>query len=144
MKIQYFYTRIQKLSIIFSLTTLAFLKWHTPKINPAKAGGFSRKPFYLNSSLLWGRYAKSLMYGSLNEKHPNNTSNHLYNEVVAMTKNKYPHFNPEVHKIESKIATVWTSHHCKYNINYHIIWIPKYRKPILVGKVREVLKTIMN
>ncbi|MBL7055240.1 IS200/IS605 family transposase [Candidatus Woesearchaeota archaeon] len=61
-----------------------------------------------------------------------------------MTKNKYPHFNPEVHKIESKIATVRTSYHCKYNINYHIIWIPKYRKQILTGKVIEVLKTIIN
>ena len=84
------------------------------------------------------------MYGSLNEKHPKDTSNHLQSEVVAMTKNKYPHFNPEVYKIESKIATVRTSHHCKFNINYHIIWIPKYRKPILVGKVREVLKTIID
>ncbi|HLC61861.1 MAG TPA: IS200/IS605 family transposase [Candidatus Nanoarchaeia archaeon] len=61
-----------------------------------------------------------------------------------MTKNKYPHFNPGVYKIESKIAMVRTSHHCKFNINYHIIWIPKYRKPILVGKVREVLKTIID
>jgi len=61
-----------------------------------------------------------------------------------MTKQIYPHFNPEVHKIESKIATVRTSHHCKYNINYHIIWIPKYRKQILKGKVIEVLKSIIN
>ena len=61
------------------------------------------------------------MYGSLNEKYPNNKSNHLQSEVVAMTKKLYPHFNPEVHKIESKIATVRTSHHCKYNINYNII-----------------------
>ena len=61
-----------------------------------------------------------------------------------MTKKLYPHFNPEVHKIESKIATVRTSHHCKYNINYHIIWIPKYRKPILTGKVVEVLKAIIE
>ncbi len=61
-----------------------------------------------------------------------------------MLKHKYPHFNPEVHKIESKIATVRTSHHCKFNINYHIIWIPKYRKPILKGKVKDVLRTIIN
>ena len=59
---------------------------------------------------------------------------------VAMNKKLCRHFNPEVHKIESKIATVRTSHHCKYNINYHIIWIPKYRKPVLVDKVKEVLK----
>ena len=61
-----------------------------------------------------------------------------------MTKKLYPHFNPEVHKIESKIATVRMSHHCKYNINYHIIWIPKYRKPVLVDKVKEVLKAIIE
>ena len=61
-----------------------------------------------------------------------------------MTKNIYQHFNPEVHKTESKIATVRTSHHCKYNINYHIIWIPKYRKPVLVDKVKEVLKAIID
>jgi len=57
---------------------------------------------------------------------------------------KYKHFNPVKYKIESKIATVKTSHHCKFNINYHIIWIPKYRKPILVDKVKEVLRTIIN
>jgi putative transposase len=84
------------------------------------------------------------MYGSLNENPLNDTSNHLQREVVTVTKKLYPHFNPEVHKIESKIATVRTSHHCKYNINYHIIWIPKYRKPILTGKVVEVLKAIIE
>ncbi len=84
------------------------------------------------------------MYGSLNENPLTNTSNHFRDEVVAMTKKLYPHFNPEVHKIESKIATVRASHHCKYNINYHIIWIPKYRKQILTGKVVEVLKSIIE
>jgi putative transposase len=33
-----------------------------------------------------------------------------------------------------------------YNINYHIVWCPKYRKPILTGKVKtfveEQLETI--
>ena len=57
-----------------------------------------------------------------------------------MVKNLYKHFNPEEHKIESKIAIVKTGHHCKFNINYHIIWISKYRKHILAGKVKMVLK----
>jgi len=61
-----------------------------------------------------------------------------------VAKDKYPHFNPTEHKIESKIATVRTTHHAKYNINYHIIWIPKYRKPLLVGKVVEVLRSIIQ
>ena len=85
----------------------------------------------------------SLMYGSLNEKHPNDTSNHLQHEVVAMTKKLYPHFNPEVHKIESKIATVRTSHHCKYNINYHIIWIQQNRR-FCVQKISDFFRTKMQ
>lgn len=27
-----------------------------------------------------------------------------------------------------------------YNINYHIVWCPKYRKPILKGKIKEFVK----
>ena len=61
-----------------------------------------------------------------------------------MVKTRFKHFNPEVHKIESKIATVRTSHHCKFNINYHLIWIPKYRKHILVGEVKEMLKKLIK
>ncbi len=57
---------------------------------------------------------------------------------------RFPHFNPETHKIESKIATVRSSHHAKFNLNYHIIWIPKYRKQLLKDKVAEVLKTIID
>lgn len=61
-----------------------------------------------------------------------------------MARNRFKHFNPEEHKIESKIATVKTGSHCKFNINYHFIWIPKYRRELLKGKVKEVLKTIIK
>ena len=61
-----------------------------------------------------------------------------------MTAKEYPHFNPVKYNLDVKIATVRTGSHCKYNINYHIIWIPKFRKKILTGKVAEVLKTIIN
>lgn len=27
-----------------------------------------------------------------------------------------------------------------YNINYHIVWCPKYRKPILTGKVKTFIE----
>jgi len=27
-----------------------------------------------------------------------------------------------------------------YNINYHIVWCPKYRKPVLVDKIKEFLE----
>lgn len=61
-----------------------------------------------------------------------------------MVKKRFKHFNPEEHKIESKIAVVKTGHHCKFNINYHIIWIPKYRKHLIKGKVKTILKTIIE
>lgn len=61
-----------------------------------------------------------------------------------MVKNEYAHFNPTKYKLDVKIATVRSGFHCKHNINYHIIWIPKYRKKILTGKVAEVLRTIID
>lgn len=57
---------------------------------------------------------------------------------------QYPHFNPNKYKLDVKIAQVRQGFHCKHNINYHIIWIPKYRKKILTGKVVEVLKAIIE
>jgi len=57
---------------------------------------------------------------------------------------KFPHFNPANYNLNVKISQVKTSSHCKHNINYHIIWIPKYRKKILIGKVVDVLKTIIQ
>ena len=31
-----------------------------------------------------------------------------------------------------------------YNINYHFVFCPKYRKPILVGKIEEFLRECLN
>jgi putative transposase len=61
-----------------------------------------------------------------------------------MVKNEYPHFNPIKHKLDVKVAVVRSGYHCKHNINYHIIWIPKFRKKILEGKVADVLKNIIE
>jgi len=59
-------------------------------------------------------------------------------------RNRFPHFNPEKYDIQVKIASVRTSAHSKHNINYHIVWIPKYRKMVLKGKVRDILKEIIE
>lgn len=59
-------------------------------------------------------------------------------------KNQYPHFNPAQYNIPVKIATVKSGNHFKHNINYHIVWIPKYRKKILVGKIAEFLKELIQ
>lgn len=61
-----------------------------------------------------------------------------------MTTNQYQHFNPQTQGLDVKIAVVKSGSHCKFNINYHIIWIPKYRKKMLYGKVKEVLNQIIR
>ncbi len=30
--------------------------------------------------------------------------------------------------------------HATYNINYHLVWCPKYRKKILIGKLKEIVE----
>lgn len=37
-----------------------------------------------------------------------------------------------------------SSSHCKHNINYHFIWIPKFRRKLLVGRIVDVLKDIIK
>lgn len=37
-----------------------------------------------------------------------------------------------------------SSRHSKYNLNYHIVWIPKYRKPVLVEEVKQRLEPIFR
>jgi putative transposase len=34
--------------------------------------------------------------------------------------------------------------HAAYNINWHFVWIPKYRRPVLVGKVSERLVELLH
>jgi len=36
-----------------------------------------------------------------------------------------------------------SGNHCKYNVSYHIIWIPKYRRSVLVGDIETRLKEIL-
>jgi putative transposase len=62
-----------------------------------------------------------------------------------MAKNKYKHFNPEEHRIDVQMAKVRASSHAKHNINYHIVFIPKFRKAVLTGeKLKEILSTIIK
>lgn len=61
-----------------------------------------------------------------------------------MTRNEYPHFNPTKYDVQVKIAKVRNGLHCKHNINYHLVWIPKYRKKVLIDKVRDVLAQIVE
>ncbi len=36
------------------------------------------------------------------------------------------------------------SRHATYNIGYHLIWCPKYRRRVLVGRVEERLKEVLK
>lgn len=56
----------------------------------------------------------------------------------------YPHFNPKTYDIQVKISKVKSGYHSKYNLNYHIVWIPKYRKQILTGELSTFLKNIIS
>ena len=33
--------------------------------------------------------------------------------------------------------------HCVYNINYHLVWIPRYRKKVLGGPIADRLKNLL-
>ena len=58
---------------------------------------------------------------------------------------KYPHFNPNRYGLYVKIAVVKSGFHCKYNINYHLVWIPKFRKNVLLeGQIKNTLQTILT
>jgi putative transposase len=34
--------------------------------------------------------------------------------------------------------------HAAYNINYHFVWIPKYRRPVLVGQIAKRLVELLH
>jgi REP element-mobilizing transposase RayT len=57
---------------------------------------------------------------------------------------KYQHFNPNTYQLDVKIALVKSGFHCKYNINYHLVWIPKYRKIVLEDQVKDELSVILT
>jgi putative transposase len=42
------------------------------------------------------------------------------------------------------MSEIKSSRHSRYNINYHIVWIPKYRRAILNEEVKKRLTTIFQ
>ena len=39
---------------------------------------------------------------------------------------------------------VRSTRHSKYNIKYHLVWIPRYRNPVLTGDVADHLRDIFQ
>ena len=37
----------------------------------------------------------------------------------------------------------WTGAHTKHRLQFHLVWVPKYRKRILIGKVAGRLKSLL-
>ena len=59
-------------------------------------------------------------------------------------KNEYPHFKPP-QDLGKKLDTMRSGSHTKYNNNYHVVWIPKYRRAVLGNpKIKEILKEILE
>ena len=37
----------------------------------------------------------------------------------------------------------WTGAHTKHRLQFHLVWVPKYRKRVLIGKVAGRLKSLL-
>ena len=37
-----------------------------------------------------------------------------------------------------------TIRHATYNLNYYIVWLPKYRQSVLVNEVADRMRNILN
>jgi putative transposase len=37
-----------------------------------------------------------------------------------------------------------TTRHATYNLNYHLVWLPKYRQSVLVNEVADRVRTILH
>lgn len=65
-------------------------------------------------------------------------------EEREFMKNEYPHFKPS-DNLGKELSTIRAGGHTKYNINYHLVWIPKYRKKLLDNpKLKEILEEILR
>lgn len=40
-------------------------------------------------------------------------------------------------------SAYWTGAHTKHKLRYHIVWIPKYRKRVLIGKLAQRLRELL-
>ncbi len=40
-------------------------------------------------------------------------------------------------------STYWTGAHTTHRLKYHLVWVPKYRKRILTGKIAVRLKALL-
>jgi len=41
----------------------------------------------------------------------------------------------------ARTKTIW---HATYNLNYHLVWLPKYRNAVLAGEVADRVESILH
>lgn len=59
-------------------------------------------------------------------------------------KNIYPHFKPDKN-LGKDLDTIRTQNHSTFNINYHLVWIPKYRRTLLADpRAKRILTEIID
>ena len=40
-------------------------------------------------------------------------------------------------------SAYWTGAHTKHKLRYHVVWVPKYRKRVLIGKLAQRLEELL-
>ena len=40
-------------------------------------------------------------------------------------------------------SAYWTGAHTKHKLRYHLVWVPKYRKRVLIGKLAQRLEELL-
>ena len=40
-------------------------------------------------------------------------------------------------------SAYWTGAHTKHKLRYHLVWVPKYRKRVLIGKLAQRLEALL-
>lgn len=64
--------------------------------------------------------------------------------MAYSTRHPYDHFKP-TDDLTKGLKTVRNSSHATFNINYHVVWIPKYRKAMLGNdKLKSILEDILR
>lgn len=82
----------------------------------------------------------------MEDKMPTNTNWKIVNQFKASAEkiNCKEHFNPREFELTmEKIAQVRKTRNAAYNINYHLVWIPKTRAKILVKPFKTDVKILL-
>ena len=72
---------------------------------------------------------------------PSPLRRNLYVNLLGRDKK---HLLRETNQDVRKVENYRKSAHCTYDIKYHIVWITKYRKPAITGKIAERTRELIR